>query len=270
MKKQGFFINIMVFILLINPFKAFSAEGDLSAQAIVEKAVQAAYYQGKDGRAQVSMTITDAQNRKRTRRFTLLRRNVSEAGVIGDQQFYVYFQRPADVNKTVFMVLKHIGKDDDRWLYLPALDLVKRIAATDERTSFVGSDFFYEDVSGRGTDEDHHTLIDTNKDFYVIESRPKDLGAVEFESYKVWIHRKSFIPIKISYFNKNKENYRIYEALKVEMIQGIQTVVQSQMKDLRTKTETVVEYNKVEYNLNLPEEIFTERYLRNPPKRYLR
>lgn len=270
MKKKRSLINIVAFIILMIPFKVFPAETDLSVQAIVEKAVQAAYYQGKDGRAQVSMTITDAQNRKRTRRFTLLRRNVSEAGLIGDQQFYVYFQRPADVNKTVFMVLKHINKDDDRWLYLPALDLVKRIAATDERTSFVGSDFLYEDVSGRGPDEDQHTLLETNKNFYVIESRPKNPSAVAFESYKSWIHRSSFIPIKIAYFNKNKENYRTYEALKIEKIQGFQTVVQARMKDLRTKSETMVHYNKVEYNLNLPEEIFTERYLRNPPKRYLR
>jgi len=268
-KKHLYIVGIVASIFLIMPGRSLSA-AELSVQAIVEKAVGAAYYQGKDGRAQVTMTTTDDQGRERMRRFTLLRRNVLEAGVIGDQQFYVYFHRPADVNKTVFMVWKKVGKDDDRWLYLPALDLVKRIAASDERTSFVGSDFFYEDVSGRGTDEDRHTLIETDKNFYVIESHPKDPSAVEFSSYTSWIHRTTFIPIKISYFNKNKENYRNYEVLKVENIQGFQTVVQSRMKDLRAKSETVVEYSNVAYTLNLPDEIFTERYLRNPPKDYLR
>ncbi len=270
MKNRYVQLILSLFLLMVLSRPGFSADTDLSAEAIVEKAVQAAYYQGKDGRAQVSMSITDSQGRERERRFTLLRRNVSEAGVIGDQQFYVYFHRPADVNKTVFMVWKKVGKDDDRWLYLPALDLVKRIAATDERSSFVGSDFFYEDVSGRGTNEDHHTLLETHANFFVIESRPKDPNAVEFSSYKAWIHRTSFVPIKIAYYNKNKENYRTYEALKVENIQGFQTVVTSRMKDLRAKSETTVQYSKVEYNLNLPEEIFSERYLRNPPKRFLR
>ncbi len=270
MKKKLSSLGLILFSLLTYPLTGFSAEAELSADMIVKKAVQAAYYQGKDGRAQVSMTISDSQGRARQRRFTLLRRNLSDAGVIGDQQFYVYFHRPADVNQTVFMVWKNLGKDDDRWLYLPALDLVKRIAASDERTSFVGSDFFYEDVSGRGTDEDHHTLIETNQNFYLIESHPKDPSRVEFESYTSWIHRKTFIPIKISYFNKNKEHYRTYEALKVEKIQNFQTVVQARMTDLRTQSKTEVRYDKVEYNLNLPEEIFTERYLRNPPKRHLR
>jgi hypothetical protein len=66
----------------------------------------------------------------------------------GDQDFMVFFSRPSDVRGTVFLVAKHVDRDDDRWLYLPGLDLVRRISAGDKRTSFVGSHFFYEDVSG--------------------------------------------------------------------------------------------------------------------------
>jgi len=57
----------------------------------------------------------------------ILRRDVADGG---DQKFYVYFLEPADVRKMVYMVWKHTDRDDDRWLYLPALDLVKRIAAS--------------------------------------------------------------------------------------------------------------------------------------------
>lgn len=263
--------TLITMILLMSNLPAIAAKEALSADAIIEKANHTAYYQGRDARAQVSMAITDKQGRKRQRRFTLLRRNVMQEGKVdGDQEFYIYFHRPADVNKTVFMVKKHVGRSDDRWLYLPALDLVKRIAASDERSSFVGSDFFYEDMSGRGIAEDHHILLETTKNFYVLENRPKDPTAVEFESYKVWIHRKTFIPIKMSYFNKNKEVYRSYEVLKVETIQGYPTVTQSRMKDERTGSETVLTYRNVHYDIGLPEEIFTERYLRNPPKKYLR
>lgn len=268
MKRQ---FTLIAIILLMSTLPAIAAEEALSADAIIKKANHTSYYQGKDGRAQVSMAITDKQGRKRQRRFTLLRRNVMQEGKVdGDQEFYVYFHRPADVNKTVFMVKKHVGRDDDRWLYLPALDLVKRISASDERSSFVGSDFFYEDVSGRGIDEDTHTLVETTKNFYVLENRPKNPDTVEFESYKIWIHRKTFIPIKMSYLNKNKEVYRTYETLKVESIQGYPTVTKSRMKDERTGSETVVTYRNVNYDIGLPEEIFTERYLRNPPKKYLR
>ncbi|MBD3268060.1 outer membrane lipoprotein-sorting protein [bacterium] len=240
-----------------------------SAEEIVDKANHMAYYQGKSGRAKVNMTITDSQDRTRNREFTILRLDMSEEKD-KEQKFYVYFHQPADVRKMVFMVWKHIGKDDDRWLYLPDLDLVKRIAATDKRTSFVGSTFYYEDVSGRQTDLDKHELLETTDTYYVLKSVPKNPDNVEFAYYKNWIHKDTFIPIKTSYFDRDDNEYRTYQALKVEEIDGLKTVTQSQMKDLRSGSTTVNEYSSVEYNIDLPEDIFTERYLRRAPRQHLR
>lgn len=254
---------------------AQAASEQPSVDTIVEKTNCVAYYNGKDGRAQVSMTITDSQGRTRKRRFIMLRRDEEPTGdtsdkVCAEQTFYIYFHRPADINKTVFMVWKHTDRDDDRWLYLPALDLVKRIAASDERTSFVGSHFFYEDVSGRGITEDTHELVETTKNYYVLKNTPKNPHTVEFVSFTMWIHRKTFIPVKIEYYDKQGEKYRVYEALKVETIEGYPTIMRSRMRDLRRHGETVITYSNVTYNLGLPEGIFTERYLRHPPKKYLR
>ncbi len=255
---------------------AAESSGKPSVDEIVNKTNYVAYYQGKTGRAQVSMTIKDSQGRERSREFTILRRNVlpedgdESANHAGDQKFYVYFTRPSDVRKMVFMVWKHIGEDDDRWLYLPALDLVKRIAASDERTSFVGSDFFYEDVSGRGIEEDTHELAETTENYYVLKNTPKAPDEVEFAYFKMWIHKTTFLPVKIEYFADGDEKYRVYDALKVEMIQDYPTVVKSRMRDLRTKGETVIEYSDVKYEIELPDEVFTERYLRRPPTKYLR
>ncbi|MBV1888694.1 MAG: outer membrane lipoprotein-sorting protein, partial [Proteobacteria bacterium] len=132
---------------------------------IVQKANLAAFYSGADGRAETRMQIVDGQGRKQTRQFTILRRDRQDGG---DQQYLVLFSYPADIRGTLFLVEKHPAGDDDRWLYLPGLDLVKRIASGDKRTSFVGSDFFYEDVSGRGLSEDDHKLVETTDKFYVV------------------------------------------------------------------------------------------------------
>ena len=258
------------------PESAKTSETTPSVDQIVQKANRVSYYQGRDGAARVTMAIKDSQDRERNRKFTILRRDQEIPGDdttdknTGEQKFYVYFQRPADVNKMVFMVWKHIDKGDDRWLYLPALDLVKRIAAGDERTSFVGSDFFYEDVSGRNIGDDLHELIQTTDNYYVLKNTPKEKGSVEFSYFKMWIHKQTFIPIKTEYYDKQGQKYRVYEALKVEKIDGYNTVTQARMKNLRTKGETVLTYQSVKYNAGLPDNIFTERFLRNPPKKYLR
>lgn len=267
---RGLIIMGMAFII---PFGVFADE--ISVDTIVYNANRTSYYQGKDGRAQVEMTIIDKQGRERQRRFTILRRDMEPEGepsadFTDEQKFYVYFHRPSDVNKTVFLVWKHPGKDDDRWLYLPALDLVNRIAAGDERTSFVGSHFLYEDVSGRGPEEDVHELAETTDNFYVLKNTPKEPDSVDFSYYKAWIHRQTFIPVKVEYYDKDGKKYRIAQALKVDTIKGYPTVMKAQMEDLRSGGKTTIDYSNVEYDLDLPDEIFTERYLRNPPRKYLR
>lgn len=261
--------NLSIAALLLL-FAAGSAPAeDADVQTIVDRASAVAYYQGADGRATVDMSITDAQGRERSRRFTILRKDIADEDN-GEQRFYVHFSRPADVNGTVFMVWKHLDRDDDRWLYLPALDLVKRIAASDERTSFVGSHFFYEDVSGRSPREDDHQLVEETDTYYVVESTPKEPESAEFARYRSHIHRETFIPVKIEYFDASGESYRTYQALEVETIEGYPTVVRSEMSDSRMGGKTVLGYEAVDYDLGLPEEIFAERYLRNPPRQYLR
>ena len=252
------------------------AESVPSVEEIVDRANLVSYYQGSDGRAQVQMLITDNQGRKRQRSFTILRRDIPEGDAIadraylGEQRFYVYFHRPADVNNMVFMVHKKLQGDDDRWLYLPALDLVKRIASTDKRTSFVGSDYFYEDVSGRSLDEDTHELVEVTESYYVLKNTPKDPASVEFNHYVMYIHKETFIPVQTEYFDDNGTKYRVAKALKVDTVQGYPTVSQASMENLKTGTKTLMRYTNVTYDIGVPEDIFTERYLRSAPRDYLR
>lgn len=247
----------------------------IAVEQIVGRSNCVAYYQDVDGRAKVSMVITDDQGRERKREFAILRRDAEGQNDSAKQQcerqkYYVYFRRPADLNRTAFLVWKRPGQDDDRWLYLPALDLVKRIAASDKRTSFIGSHFFYEDISGRAITEDAHELMNTTENYYVLKGVARDPEAVEFAYYSVWIHRDSFMPIKVIYYDKKNEAYRVYEALKVENIDGYPTVVESRMRDLRSGGETVLRFSQVRYGVNVPDDVFSERYLRQPPRSYLR
>ncbi len=238
----------------------------LTVEEIVDKANKTAYYAGGDGKSDVSMVITDSRGRERFREFTILRLNIEEGG---EQKFYVYFRKPADVREMVYMVWKHIGTDDDRWLYLPALDLVRRIAASDKRSSFVGSDYVYEDVSGRSPDDDTHELVETTDSFYRLKNVPKDPDPVEFSHYFIWIDRSNFLPMKAEYYDKRGELYRRVEALEIKDISGYPTVVKSRVTDLASGGNTVSEFSGIQYDIGLNENIFTERFLRRPPRRWI-
>lgn len=254
-------------------------------QEIVRRANHVSYYQGKSGRAKVKMDIVGSDGGKRNREFTILRwdrpqpDNVEEepgtvlpdtGEYMGAQRFYVYFQRPSDWAKTVFLVHKYLDKSDDRWLYQPALDLVNRISAADKRNSFVGSHFFYEDVSGRQLDLDKHELVDTTDRYYVLKNTPKDPKYVEFDYYKMWIHKDSYVIVQTSYYNEQGREYRRHNTLNVETVQGYTTVTKQKMTDMSDDSHTVMTYEEVSYDIDIDKGIFAERYLKNPPQKYLK
>lgn len=258
-------------ILLISAFLFFghahAHAQQPGADEIASRASHMSYYQGKDGRSIARMVITDNRGRMRERKMAILRFN---AGGTSEQKYYVYFHRPADVKGMGYIVWKNSGRDDDRWLYLPALDLVRRVAASDKRSSFAGTNFLYEDVSGRSTDLDTHELTGSDNNFYELKNTPKDAGQVEFSFFKVWVDVKNFVPMKAEYYNKEGKLYRIVEVLEVKEIQGYPTITKMKASDLDSGAHTVAEFSDITYDIGIGEDIFTERYLRTPPRQWIK
>lgn len=259
---------LAIFITVLSFTSFYSNAEDLTdVNTIVNKANLASYYRGDDGRAQARMIIVDTQGNKQMRQFTILRKDQED---LGNQDMLVFFSRPTDVKGTVFRVTKKVNGDDDRWLYLPALDLVKRISAGDKRTSFVGSHFYYEDVSGRNPQEDNFTLVNTTNDMYVLNATPKKPESVEFSHYKILINKKSFIPMEVIYYNAQGDETRKMHVLKTKVIDGFTTVLHSKITQLSDGSYTEMQFRKVKYNVGLPSNLFSERSLRTPPKTWLK
>ena len=76
--------------------------------------------------------------------------------------------------------------------------------------------------------------------------------------------------MKAEYLDRRGKKYRIVEVLQVKTIQGFSTVVKSSVKDLRSGGNTVSDFSKIKYNIKLPDKVFTERYLRRAPRKWLR
>lgn len=246
---------------------ASAADEVKNGRDAIELARLRAFYSGKDRIASGHITVNEANGVVRNRDYTVMRLDEKPGG---DQYYFVHFTKPSDMADTTFLVHKHVdaAKDDDRWLYLPKLNLVRRIAAGDKRTHFVGTDLFYEDVSGRHIDDDKHTLVEENDKYWVVESKPKAADTVEFTSYKTWVHKKTHLNIKVEYYKGDKQ-YRECKVLKVRNIDGIPTPTLGEVLDLETGSKTTSNLLTIKYNAGLPRDIFEERYLRNPPMDWL-
>jgi hypothetical protein len=240
-------------------------ESKTDAEAIMKEAHLNLYYAGDDGRSVVHMTLTDKRGKTRTRDFTMIRLDVEEGGA---QKYYAYFLEPSDVRRTSFMVWKEPEKDDSRWIYVPAIDLVRRISSKDKGSSFVGSDFSYEDVSGRHWTDDVHTLLrEEDRDgtqTYVIESVPKEKDA--FAKKVTWISIADKLPVREEYFDKKGELFRVFTADEMKEMDGILTITKRTMTNIKKNHSTTVEFTDIAYDLGIEDGFFTERYLKAPPK----
>ena len=246
---------------------ALPGPSDLPAEEIVKRSLNATYYAGKDERVQISMKLINSQGSTRDREMTMLRLNQPD----GEQRYYIYFHSPSDVKGTAFMVWKHVGKEADRWIYIPAINLTRRIAADDKRSSFVGSDFAYEDVSGRRINDENHLLLRSEelngRPVHVIESRPK--ASVDYSRRVSWIDSERWIPLKEEYYDSRNQLLRVFTADKVELISGHWTISSRTMKNMQTGHRTEVVFERTSYDVGVPSDLFSERYLRDAPRKWI-
>ncbi|MHB9029430.1 MAG: outer membrane lipoprotein-sorting protein, partial [Candidatus Latescibacterota bacterium] len=264
--------GLLAAILIPAGFSVLSPASALAetAEEIMKKSHLSYYYSGDDGRAEVEMTLSDDKGKSRSRKFTMLRKDLSEGG---EQKYFIYFREPGDVRRMTFMVWKDPKNDDSRWMFIPSLDLVKRIAANDKRSSFVGSDFTYEDVSGRHWSEDAHSLereetVD-GKSAFVVKSVPRDAKSADYRHRLTWVDKQTWLPLKEEYFNGKGAVIKRFEAGDIRTIDGIPTISRRTMTDTVKNHKTVVAFSEIKYNLGIKKDIFTERYLRMPPNEYI-
>jgi outer membrane lipoprotein-sorting protein len=191
----------------------------------------------------------------------------SKKGPNGDRTIIV-FQRPASVAGTRFLTMENSGGSEDRWIFLPTLGKVRRIAASEGSGSFMGTDFSYDDISSASRDAglDNHTLLKeetyNGKACYVIESRPLNTS-YQYSRMVQWIDKDSKIVYKIELYDRRNTNspVKIAEMKEVKEIQGRLSPTMTTMTTTGAGTSTTIYMDILKYDDPIPEGVFTTAYL---------
>ena len=225
---------------------------------------------GRDSRADLRMKLFDRRGRARERALTLLTLRRAE----GDRSL-IRFTYPNDIRGTGFLVWEHPKGEDERFLYLPSLGRVRRIAGSEAQESFVGSDFSYEDIGGREFDDYTYTLLDENASWtpaggqpraaYRLESRRRD-SSVEFPRVVSLVLKDSYVVVQADVYNRRNEKQKVYTVGRLEQVQNIWTVLASVMTNDLDRTRTELSIDKIAYNTGLTESAFSRRELESAAK----
>ena len=228
---------------------------------------------GADSRLTMRMRLFDRRGRVRERTLTLLALRGGPGKPVDGDRTLVRFTYPNDIENTGFLVWEHPDTDDERFLYLPSLGRTRRIAASEAQESFVGSDFTYEDIGGREFEDYTYVLLEdaaatsawkaadgSVHPVYRLESTSLDADA-RYPRVVSTVHRDNFVVVGAEIYNRRGAVQKVFEAVRVERVDGYWTVLEMKMADRVQETRTEIVLEDVAYDVRLRPDAFTRREL---------
>ncbi|WP_321390021.1 outer membrane lipoprotein-sorting protein [uncultured Desulfuromusa sp.] len=210
---------------------------------------------GDDRHSTLTMTLINKRGRKRVREVESFSKDYGK-----DKKSVMVFQKPADVKGTAFLSWDYddTARDDDKWLYMPAMKKVRRISGSSTNDYFMGTDFTYDDMGDRSVDEDTHTLLGSEaiggRPCWKIESIPLDKQDM-YTRKVIWIDQEAYFSLKTEYYDKDGL-LKIYQAVDFKKHDGIWTVFKSEMNNISRDHKTIMETSSVKYDTGIKDSLF--------------
>lgn len=156
-----------------------------------------------DSSANMKMILTNKHGQSSERE---LRVRSMEVENDGDKSMTI-FDTPADVKGTALLTYSHKVKDDDQWLYLPAVKRVKRMSSSNKSGPFMGSEFSFEDMGSQEVEKYTWKYLRDEtiegKDAFVVERVPVNKRS-GYTSQILWTYKDELYPIKIDFYDRKK------------------------------------------------------------------
>jgi len=244
-------------LLLLAMISTGISAQNLSGQKIIENV----YYRstGDDGTSELSMHLIDSRNNERVRKIKQFSKDYGK-----EEKSIMFFLSPADVKNTSFMNWSYDdpGKDDDQWIYLPALRKVKRISSDSKDDYFMGSDFTYDDLGDRHPDEDVHKLLREEtidgKPCYVVESVSKDQDYM-YSKTITWVIKDVWIGLKKEFYDEDGDLLKVLKVKKYEKIKDYWVISNTEMKNIQDDHTTKMKLSNIQVDIGVDDMKFTER-----------
>ena len=235
----------------------------LSGQEVAER------INARDEGIQVSrnlqMDLIDKRGHKRTRKTRSFRKYFGE-----EKRTVLFYLEPRNVRDTAFLTWDHAEPDreDDQWLYLPALRKARRISASDRGDYFLGTDLTFEDIKLEtkvGLPDYRYELVEQTDCCHVLEATPIDERTSQELGYtrvRLQVDSEIWMVRKADYWNLQGEPLKTVEIRDIRQVDGIWTPHVVDVLNHENGHRSVFTFSDVDYTTPVDDDLFTERALR--------
>jgi hypothetical protein len=142
---------------------------------------------------------------------------------------------------------------------------VKRITGSQRSQKFMGTDLTYADLESRNLRKAKSTKLDDatvgGNEAYVIESIPEDPEASQYGKTITWVHKVSFVPLKVEFYDKKLELLKTLTVHKLEKRDEKWVVTDSSVENVQAGSKTRFTVTELDTKAKLADDQFTERAL---------
>jgi outer membrane lipoprotein-sorting protein len=183
----------------------------------------------------------------------------------GVEKKILFITSPAIVKNTAFMNFSYSGAENERWIYLPALGMVKRISSGGGDQGFMGSDFAFDDLVQRRPDRDRHTIVRDEvyqgRECHVVESiLPEDEAS--YGRMVTWVADDIWIGLRREFYDRKGVLVKTLEVMGLEQIGWFWTISEMTMTTLKTGHSTTMKLSDLTIDTGLTEDDFTEERMK--------
>jgi len=217
---------------------------------------------GNDAASAVTMTLTEEGRAPRVRSLFLYRLSAAS----GDVSTLIRFTEPADIEGTGLLTLDAADGTSNQWIYLPAMQRVRRVDANRKGGRFVNSDYYYEDLRDRKPTMDTHRIMGRERvgevECEVLESIPVEASNSVYLRRVSWIDPESLLPMRVDFFEKDMDTpTKRLSVEKREQVKTYWTVMDSTLTDLGSGHQTRLTVNRIDFDRGIPSSLFSSKAL---------
>ncbi len=219
-----------------------------------------------DEQVELQMQLINKQGQKRERRVSWVLKHDAQR----NQKGLIRFTAPPDVRGTSLLSIENSDREDDQWLFLPALKKSRRISAASKSDSFVGSDFAYEDLGAEEIDQhDYRLLREDTLDgtaVYVVEATPNNDQRRKESGYsrrEIFVRKDNAAIARIDFYDRQKELMKVLRARDIRQVASTKTwrAQTIEMANQKTGHTTVIIYGQFIVNKGISDDVFSIREL---------
>jgi len=181
-------------------------------------------------------------------------------GSHGNSKSVLRFTAPAEVKGVALLVVNHPDRSSDQWMWTPAIGRERRIALQNRSQSFFGTDFSFEDLEERDTNQfDYRMLPEENLEgaaCWKIESKPRQKKVSQYTHSYVWVRKDNYVVVQIENY-KGNQLVRRAKYSNIQRVQNIWTAQTIEMLDVERVSRTILMIEKLQYNVPMKDEDFT-------------